>query len=48
MDGSNEEGMQDFDTALFNLYRQGRVELEEALRMADSRANLETKINFGM
>lgn len=45
---ASEEGMQDFDTALFNLYRQGRVELEDALRSADSRANLETKINFGM
>ncbi len=48
IESASEEGMQDFDTALFNLYRQGRVELEEALRMADSRANLETKISFGM
>ena len=48
VEDANEEGMQDFDTALFNLYRQGRIELEEALRAADSRANLETKINFGM
>ena len=29
------------------LYRQGRIELEEALSNADSRANLEAKINFG-
>ena len=29
------------------LYKQGRIELEEALANADSRANLEAKINFG-
>jgi hypothetical protein len=27
--------------------KQGRVTLDEALMHADSRANLETKINFG-
>lgn len=44
---SDEAGMQDFDTALFTLYREGRITLEEALVNADSRTNLETKINFG-
>jgi len=44
---SDEAGIQDFDTALFSLYREGRIELEEALINADSRTNLETKINFG-
>jgi twitching motility protein PilU len=44
---SSEKGMQDFDTALFNLYKQGRVKLDDALDYADSRSNLETKINFG-
>lgn len=44
---SSEKGMQDFDSALFNLYKQGRVKLEDALDYADSRTNLETKINFG-
>jgi twitching motility protein PilU len=44
---SGERGIQSFDLALFNLYRAGRVPLEEALANADSRANLEAKINFG-
>jgi twitching motility protein PilU len=44
---STERGIQSFDLALFNLYRAGRVVLEEALANADSRANLEAKINFG-
>ncbi|MGD8379491.1 MAG: PilT/PilU family type 4a pilus ATPase [Gammaproteobacteria bacterium] len=47
MDQSNERGMQTFDDALYQLYREGRIELEEALANADSRANLEAKINFG-
>ena len=47
MADSDEAGIQDFDTALFSLYREGRIELEEALINADSRTNLETKINFG-
>jgi twitching motility protein PilU len=44
---SGERGVQSFDVALHNLYTQHRIELEEALTNADSRANLETKINFG-
>jgi twitching motility protein PilU len=44
---STERGIQSFDLALLNLYRAGRVPLEEALTNADSRANLEAKINFG-
>src|SRR5579863_8967626 len=44
---STERGIQSFDLALFTLYRAGRVPLEEALTNADSRANLEAKINFG-
>ncbi|HTY49654.1 MAG TPA: PilT/PilU family type 4a pilus ATPase [Steroidobacteraceae bacterium] len=44
---SGERGVQSFDTALYNLVKQGRVALEEALAHADSRANLETKISFG-
>ncbi|MDQ2070618.1 PilT/PilU family type 4a pilus ATPase [Natronospira bacteriovora] len=47
MEDSNEPGMQTFDEALSQLYQQGKIELEEALRNADSRANLEAKINFG-
>src|SRR5579872_2986212 len=44
---SGERGIQSFDVSLRDLYKQGRVELEEALAAADSRANLEAKINFG-
>src|SRR5579859_216343 len=47
MEESPEGGMQSFDQALFQLYKAGRIELEEALKNADSRANLEAKINFG-
>ena len=44
---TTEPGMQCFDEALLELYRDGRVSMEEALVHADSRANLEAKINFG-
>ena len=44
---SAEQGIQSFDTALLGLYRRGKVELADALANADSRANLEAKINFG-
>ena len=47
MDSSGQKGMQTFDQALLNLYKEGRIELEEALRNADSRTNLENKISFG-
>jgi twitching motility protein PilU len=43
---SAEKHIQSFDVALLGLYRQGRVTLEESLNNADSRANLEAKINF--
>jgi twitching motility protein PilU len=44
---SSERGMQHFDTALYQLYQQGRITLDDALLYADSRTNLEAKINFG-
>ena len=44
---SGEKGIQSFDAALHELYKQGRIGLEEAMLNADSRANLEAKINFG-
>ncbi|TNF93466.1 MAG: PilT/PilU family type 4a pilus ATPase [Gammaproteobacteria bacterium] len=47
MEGSGVKGMQTFDEALFNLFKAGKVSLEEALANADSRTNLEAKINFG-
>lgn len=47
METSGQAGMQTFDRALHNLYKDGRIELDEALNNADSRSNLEAKINFG-
>ncbi|MDP9065935.1 MAG: PilT/PilU family type 4a pilus ATPase [Pseudomonadota bacterium] len=44
---STERGMLSFDASLHGLLRQGRIELEDALASADSRTNLEAKINFG-
>jgi twitching motility protein PilU len=47
MEGSGAKGMQTFDVALHQLYKEERIDLEEALSNADSRTNLEAKINFG-
>ena len=47
MQESGTKGMQTFDDALFLLYKDGRISLDEALNNADSRTNLEAKINFG-
>ncbi|MDH3439434.1 MAG: PilT/PilU family type 4a pilus ATPase [Gammaproteobacteria bacterium] len=44
---SGEKGMQNFDEALLALYKNGTITLEEAMSHADSRANLEAKVNFG-
>jgi twitching motility protein PilU len=44
---SAEKGIQSFDHSLVALYKAGRVKLEDALAHADSRSNLEARINFG-
>jgi twitching motility protein PilU len=44
---SGEKGIQSFDHSLVSLYKNGRVSMEDALANADSRTNLEAKINFG-
>ncbi|MFT5499914.1 MAG: twitching motility protein PilU [Woeseiaceae bacterium] len=44
---SGEKGMQNFDDALLTLYKDGTITLEEAMSHADSRSNLEAKVNFG-
>ena len=44
---TSERGMQNFDAALYALVKAGKIDMEEALASADSRANLETRINFG-
>jgi twitching motility protein PilU len=46
MRSTSERGMQTYDSSLYALVRQGRIDLEEALSHADSRHNLEAKINF--
>jgi twitching motility protein PilU len=45
--GTLEPGNQSFDQALFEHYKQGSISMEEALSNADSRSDLEAKINFG-
>jgi twitching motility protein PilU len=44
---SSEKSIRSFDAGLHELYKAGRIAMEEALANADSRANLEAKINFG-
>jgi twitching motility protein PilU len=46
MDRSLQEGMQTFDQALMTLYKEGIIELEEALAKADSRDGLALKIRL--
>jgi twitching motility protein PilU len=46
MDKSENLGMQTFDGALFRLYRDGRISLDEAMRNADSPNNLRLRINL--
>jgi len=40
-------GMQTFDHALFDLFQQGLISREEALRQCDSRRDMEWRMNFG-
>jgi twitching motility protein PilU len=44
---SGDQDICSFDSALHKLFKEGRITLEEALANADSRTNLEAKINFG-
>ncbi len=46
MEKSENIGMQTFDSALYKLYKAGRITLEEALRNADSANNLRLKISL--
>ncbi|MCK5334729.1 MAG: PilT/PilU family type 4a pilus ATPase [Gammaproteobacteria bacterium] len=41
------EGMQTFDQSLYELFKNGKIDLKSALNNADSRSNLEWRINFG-
>jgi twitching motility protein PilU len=47
MKASGAKGMQTFDDALYFLYKDGKISMEEALKNTDSRNDLEGKINFG-
>lgn len=46
MERSKEQGMQTFDGALFDLYKQGKISIEEAMRNADSANNVRLKITL--
>jgi twitching motility protein PilU len=46
MEQGTERGMQTFDQALYKLYKDGKITLEEALANADSRNNLSLKIRL--
>jgi len=46
MEDSLQEGMQSFDQHLFRLFKEGRIEMEEALKAADSRDGLALKFRL--
>ena len=46
MEASLEEGMHSFDQSLFKMYKDGKADLEEILRKADSRDGLALKIRL--
>ena len=46
MEESLQEGMHSFDQSLYRLYKDGKAELEEVLRKADSRDGLALKIRL--
>jgi len=46
MEKSEPMGMQTFDMALYNLFREGKISLEEALKNADAENNLRLKIEL--
>jgi twitching motility protein PilU len=47
MKTSGSKGMKTFDDALHDLYKAGKISMEEALKNADSRNDLEAKMTFG-
>jgi len=47
MEKGEADGMQTFDQSLYNLFKTGKIDIKTALAHADSRSNLEWKINFG-
>lgn len=47
MEKGASDGMQTFDQSLYDLFKNGKIDLKSALNNADSRSNLEWRINFG-
>ncbi len=47
MKTSGSKGMKTFDDALHDLFKAGKISMEEALKNADSRNDLEAKMTFG-
>jgi len=47
MEKGEADGMQTFDQSLYQLFLEGKIDIQTALSYADSRSNLEWKINFG-
>jgi twitching motility protein PilU len=47
MKSSGSKGMKTFDDALHDLFKAGKISMEEALKNADSRNDLEAKLTFG-
>src|SRR5690606_24741119 len=46
MQKSENLGMQTFDTALFHLWKDGKISLDEALKNADSANNLRLRVKL--
>ncbi|MGF1525285.1 MAG: PilT/PilU family type 4a pilus ATPase [Candidatus Competibacterales bacterium] len=46
MEQANEGGMKTFDQALFDLYKEGKISREEAIKNADSRNNVSLQIRL--
>ena len=46
MEKSEQQGMKTFDSALFDLYKSGKISHEEALKNADSKNNLRLRIQL--
>ena len=46
MEKSENLGMRTFDGALFQLYKEGKISLDEAIRNADSQNNLRLRISL--
>ncbi len=46
MSRSNEQGMQTFDQSLFNLYKEGKISRENAIKYADSKNNVGLQIRL--